>query len=180
MSLLCILCMLMPQTIPPQDSYTHVSSYVVWRVHPLGYRDENYNVEGSLFHLSVCQNVVSTWDASGPWRMRAWHVASSEGEIILLCWNREPSTVVQMKAWTFEAWWFILGPLSSYINFTTYFPNTLSHRLINWSWKKCSLNLRTLITAFLTAASSSFNGPSWDMSVFVLRSNLSPSYMHVK
>lgn len=22
-------------------------------------------VEGSLFHLCVCQNVVSTWDASG-------------------------------------------------------------------------------------------------------------------
>ena len=85
--------------------------------HPLGYGDVTCNIEGSIFHLFMCWNVISTCDASGPWRRRAWHMVSfkRKGGIILLCRNREPSMIVQMKAWTFEGRVFILGPLYSHI-----------------------------------------------------------------
>ena len=56
---------------------------------PWGYR------RGLFVAYSHGRNVlVSTWDTSGSWWMWAWHVTSYEGGILILCWNREPSTVI--------------------------------------------------------------------------------------
>lgn len=43
----------------------------------------------------VCAgNVVSMWDTSGSPKKGAWHMATFEGNMIILCWNRETSTIV--------------------------------------------------------------------------------------
>jgi hypothetical protein len=50
-------------------------------------------VEGSLFHLYMCRNVVFACNTSGSWRTWALHVAYFEVKINNFCQNREPSTV---------------------------------------------------------------------------------------
>ena len=44
------------------------------------------SIEGSLFHLYLCMNVVSTWDR------RMTH-GKLEGKKLILCWNSKPSMV---------------------------------------------------------------------------------------
>ena len=47
-----------------------------------------------MFHLYMCWNVVFTWDTNTLWRMWTWHVAKFERKTIILCLNREPSSVM--------------------------------------------------------------------------------------
>ena len=53
-----------------------------------------HTVKGTLFHLHMYQNAIFTWDTSGLWQMWGWDMENVEGEIIILCQNREPSTVI--------------------------------------------------------------------------------------
>jgi hypothetical protein len=63
---LCILCMLMPQIIPP--SYTHVSLYVVWRVHPPPPREQWGDItvvvgmQGAFCHATIFPNMFLFFD----------------------------------------------------------------------------------------------------------------------